>query len=158
VKALDAWHTMNTKRESPRLTKHQTRVLAALFVLTERHNCRWWSRDAIGRIVQAGGFHDVIQVATMRALKRLGLVRTEDSAWPEEVRQSVRCNCACYQWGLTDAGEAFAFSLSARWSPETEQRIANSLVARPAYERHDEDEGPRYEDRDDENEEEWWQK
>jgi len=128
----------------PRLTKHQARVLAALRVLSERHGCQWWSRSDIGRIVQSGGFHDIIQVRTMRVLKELGLIQTEDSAWPDEIRAIVRCNCACYQWGLTDAGQEVASGLSIRWDGDTEKRIASALVPRPYYERRDEDDMPWY--------------
>ena len=129
------------------LTPHQRRILAALRALSHKHACPWWSRDAVGEIVGAGGFHQTIQVRTMVALKRLGLVHTEDSAWPENVRNIVRCNCACFHWGLTEKGRALAEAMMIRWSEEVELRIARAYPGLRAFARRDEgEEFEEYED------------
>jgi len=86
----------------------------------------------------------VIQVKTMRMLKELDLIQTEDSSWPDEVRRLVRCNCACCQWGLTDLGRDMVATMNVRWSSATEKRIASAYSGRPQYDRVDEDEFPQY--------------
>lgn len=97
-------------------TKHQKRVLAALLALERTHNHSWWSRDAIGAVVRAGGFHAIIQNNTMDRLREGGLVQWESESWTPEVRSLIRCNCACHNWGLTDEGRAAAESLYIRLS------------------------------------------
>ncbi len=122
------------------LTRHQRTILGALRALTEAHGNRWWSRDAIGQIVCAGGFHQTIQTRSMIVLKQLGLVQTEDSAWPDEIRNMVRCTCACHEWGLTEAGETRANRMEIRWSAEIGEKIAQAFPGWSADRRHDEGE------------------
>lgn len=105
------------------LTKHQTRVLAALLALERAHSRRWWGRDAIGCVVGAGGYHGVIQRRTMLALSAASLVLLEVESWPAETRRLVHCNCAAYRWGLTDAGRVIAERLAIRWPADSEKRI-----------------------------------
>jgi hypothetical protein len=125
-----------------KLTRHQQRILAALRALTERHGCRWWPREAIGRVVF--GFGPRVQLRSMSALKRLGLVQTEHSAMPCEIRDVVRCNCACWHWGLTEAGRQLAASMRIVWSAERETHIKGASVYAVSPERqHDEDEARR---------------
>lgn len=57
-----------------KLTKHQKRILAALLELERRYSHCWWSRDSIGQVVGAGGYHSVIQKRTILSLSELGLV------------------------------------------------------------------------------------
>ena len=45
-------------------------------------------RDEIGCIVDAGGYHQVLQLATVHALKIAGLIQTERSTWPEQGRRT----------------------------------------------------------------------
>lgn len=132
-----------------KLSPHQQRVLAALLALEEQHGLRWWDREAIGHVVGAGGYHQVIQRATMRVLKQAGLIITEWTAMPEEVRPYVRCGCSSYEWGLTDAGRAVATSLNIRWTGEAAERLANV----PVYDcRHlDDDEWPWFRDDEDDD-------
>ena len=106
-----------------KLTAHQTRVMAALWALTVEHQCRWWSRDDVGNVVGAGGYHQVIQLGTMARLKAAGLVQTERSSWPAEVQQLVRCGCACFSWGLTAAGRELAKGLNVRMDDAARERI-----------------------------------
>ena len=107
-----------------KLTAHQTRVMAALWALTVEHQCRWWSRDDVGAVVGAGGYHQVIQLGTMARLKAAGLVQTERSSWPAEVRQLVHgCNCAGFSWGLTAAGRELAKGLNVRMDDAARERI-----------------------------------
>jgi hypothetical protein len=98
----------HTRSQSDDLTPHQRRVLAALFALEQMHQVRWWSRDEIGKVVAAGGYHDTIQRRTIAVLKERDLIQTERSSWPEEVRALVRCGCGRCTWGLTDAGRHVA--------------------------------------------------
>lgn len=107
----------------PRLTDHQKRVLAALLALEEKHGCRWWTRDQIGDVVAAGGFHQVIQVSTISRLKQHGLVQTEWRSWPEETQRLVRVNCAGHYWGLTGYGEEVARGLAIRWPAKAIKRV-----------------------------------
>jgi len=120
-------------------TLHQQRVLAALLALEQEHQCRWWSRHAIGNVVGAGGYHATIQNVAMRALKRLGLVQTERSAWPPEVRDAVRCGCACFYWGLTERGRQAARDVPFHWTPSAIGKVNSAVEARPQRPR-DEDE------------------
>lgn len=131
-----------------KLTTHQKRILAAMNELNIAHNLRWWDRESIGRVVGAGGFHNVIQIKSMTALKSLGLVMTERESWSEEVRQTVQCGCAQYEWGLTEQGESIAKELSVRWSDEAKASIIWCGIEKKIRE-HVQD-GPPYERR-------WWQ-
>lgn len=92
-----------------------------LLALEGKHGIRWWNRDAIGSVVQAGGFHNVIQTRTMLKLSDLSLVLLEVESWPKETRQLVACNCAAYTWGLTDAGRSLAETFKIRWTGEPEK-------------------------------------
>jgi len=109
-----------------RLSDHQKRVLAALLELELAHDWRWWGRYAIGYVVDAGGYHQTLQLATVAALKAGGLIQTERSSWPAEVVQLVRCNCGCGHWGLTNKGRTKARTLRVLWSAEARERIANA--------------------------------
>lgn len=106
-----------------KLTTHQKRIIAAMYELGAAHSLRWWSRDSIGSVVDAGGYHQIIQVRSMEALHDHGMVITERESWPEDVRRLVQCNCACFQWGLTAPGVAIAEDLNVRWSEEAKQSI-----------------------------------
>lgn len=105
------------------LTIHQKRVLAALLALERKHDWPWWSRDAIGQVVQAGGYHQTIQRSTMVRLRDAGLVLVEAESWSGETRALVRCGCACHNWGLTEAGRETLEELRIRLSKETLRRI-----------------------------------
>lgn len=122
-----------------KLTKHQARVLAALLGLWERHGCRWWSRHAIGGVVLAGGYHDVIQRRTMIALEAAGLVMLEYESWPPEIRLAVRCNCAFHFWGLTAAGEELARGLKIVWTREAARGIEAAKITDWMGRHHDDD-------------------
>jgi hypothetical protein len=110
-----------------KLTTHQTHVLLALHGLEQRRSIRWWNRYAIGSVVYAGGYHQVIQIRTMDALKRAGLVQTERSSWPAHVQEIVRCSCACAEWGLTDAGRRIVERIPVRWTEKAEKAIATAF-------------------------------
>lgn len=112
-----------TREGSIDLTKHQRRVLAALLALERKHDLRWWSRDDIGSVVDAGGYHNVIQRTTIAKLKELGLVQTERSSWPEDTQKLVRCNCGVCDWGLTELGRSVAEGLLIKLPKETMARI-----------------------------------
>lgn len=109
-----------------KLTDHQKRVLSSLLNLERRHVRRWWSREAIGCVVGAGGFHDVIQKRTMLTLSAASLVMLEVESWPKEVRRLVTCNCAAYRWGLTDAGRQAAEAIPIRMTDDAEKRLADA--------------------------------
>ena len=104
-------------------TAHQTRVLAALLALQRFHGRRWWSRSAIGEVIRAGGYHDVIQRSTIRRLKEAGLVWLERDSWPAKVRKLIRCRCGRHCWGLTRKGAAAARKLRVAWPPDIETRL-----------------------------------
>jgi hypothetical protein len=134
---------MTTQRDcSDRLTPHQRRVLAALLALEESHHWTWWTRDAIGYVVGAGGFHGTIQIKTISILKRAGLVQTERSSWNQATRDKVGCNCAYWHWGLTAAGLKAAASAPVRWPEDALERVRRSDCY-GNFEPRDEDEGPR---------------
>lgn len=105
------------------LTPHQKRVLAAMLALERRYEHRWWSRDTIGQVVDAGGYHQTIQRSTMERLYEAGLVMLEAESWSEEVQELVRCNCSCHNFGLTDAGKAAAESLLIKLTPANQRAI-----------------------------------
>lgn len=107
-----------------KLTTHQKRILAVLLELERRYSWKWWSRDAIGQVVGAGGYHAVIQKRTILLLSGFGLVLLEVESWPSETRKLVHCNCACYRWGLTDAGRTLAETIKVRWPEDAEKRFA----------------------------------
>jgi hypothetical protein len=111
-----------------KLTPHQKRILATLVALESEHFHAWWSREAIGSVVAAGGYHQVIQKRTMLALSELGLVLLEVESWPREVRELVSCVCAAYQWGLTEPGRALAMEIydRTRWSAEARASIKDA--------------------------------
>jgi hypothetical protein len=111
-----------------KLTDHQKRVLAAILALEEKHGCRWWSRDAIGSIVEAGGYHQVIQKSTIRILKLAGLVMTERSGFSPEVLQAIRCTCGCHYWGLTELGRQTAQSIGVKWSEHSRKRVEEARI------------------------------
>jgi len=106
-----------------KLSKHQTRVLAALFAIQRKHEWRWWGRAAIGEVVKAGGFHDVIQSRTMLRLRELGLVMLERQSWPPDVQRLVRCSCGMWRWGLTQAGAELADTLRVAWPADIDKRL-----------------------------------
>ena len=133
------------KSQQMKITAHQQRVLAAIRALEVAHDLPWWPRYEIGRVVGAGGYHGVIQVRTMGALKGMGLVRTEWSSWPKEVAALVRCSCACAQWGLTEEGRSLADSFNVRWSQATANRVKGVCKPQPGW-LHDEDEDPEDDD------------
>lgn len=108
-----------------KLTPHQKKIIGALLALETQHDWHWWSCRSIGRIVQAGGRHSTIQTRTMRLLFKLGLVITQAHSWTEESVDQVRCGCATYHWGLTDAGRTAAGDLTFRLPEETRQRLAS---------------------------------
>lgn len=120
---------------------HQKRVVAALLALEQRHAWRWWPRAAIGQVVQARGFHRVIQISTMHALRDRGLVCTLRSELPAEVRRWVRCGCCCGEWGLTASGRNMAQAFRVHWAADTKQRIEQCAVY--AIDWCDDDEGDR---------------
>jgi hypothetical protein len=124
-----------------KLTIHQKRVLAAMLALARQRGERFWSRDSIGQVVGSSGYHAIIQRKTMAALKALGLVQTERSAWPASVAAAVRCPCACCFWGLTAAGTALAETLPVRMSEASLVAVANCRDYWD-YMLHDEDEPP----------------
>lgn len=130
-----------TSNDRP-LSKHQKRVIAALFALEQVHGTRWWNRHAIGYVVAAGGYHDVIQIKTIAVLKEVGLVQTERSSWTEDVQSLVRCNCASYQWGLTDAGLGVARDLQLSWTEEFQKRVHEAKTYNWQGCQRDEDEPP----------------
>jgi hypothetical protein len=113
-----------------KLTAHQKRILAAMLALETRHKRAWWPREAIGHVVAAGGYHQVIQKRSMLALSGLGLVLLEVESWPREVRQLVHCDCAAYCWGLTDGGRDRATSLvfDIRWPDKAQKAIATATL------------------------------
>lgn len=142
----------DTLQQSPELTKHQRRVLAALLALERTHDLRWWDRESIGHVVAAGGYHDVIQRQTIAKLKQLGLVQTERSSWPEQVQQLVGCVCAAAMWGLTDAGRQVAESLLIKLPPETMKRVdwqGFHATIRTQCDRWDDSDSPRHRDEED---------
>ena len=109
-----------------KLSTHQKRVLAALLELEAAYQWRWWSRDAIGYVVAAGGYHETLQIPTIAALKSGGLIQSERSSWPLEVQRLVRCNCGCHQWGLTNRGRTKARALNVLWDDAGRERIAKA--------------------------------
>jgi hypothetical protein len=113
-----------------KLTPHQKRILATLVALESEHFHAWWSREAIGSVVAAGGYHQVIQKRTMLALSELGLVLLEVESWPREVRELVSCVCAAYQWGLTEPGRALAMEIydRTRWTAEARDLIKQARL------------------------------
>lgn len=113
-----------------KLSPHQKRILAAIVALESEHLHAWWSREAIGSVVVAGGFHQVIQKRTMLALSELGLVLLEVESWPREVRLLVSCVCASYQWGLTEPGRALAFEIHdrTRWTAESRALVKDAGI------------------------------
>lgn len=125
-----------------RLSTHQQRVLAALLALEQAHGWSWWSRDTIGHVVAAGGYHGTIQRKTMAALKAGGLVQTERSSWPEAVRTQIRCTCACCMWGLTGIGRERAQALKIRWPEDATQRVQEVRFHDHSTHWTDEDEPP----------------
>lgn len=94
-----------------RPTKHQQRILAAVLALESRHGLRWWSTYPMGTVIGV-----TVQKYSLKILERMGLVQTEASSWPSEVRNLVRCPCAWMAWGLTTAGRTAAEALAVRWS------------------------------------------
>ncbi len=106
-----------------KLTDHQKRVLAAILALEKAHGLRWWDRASIGMVVGAGGYHETIQLKTIAALKKHGLVYSERSSWPESVTQLVKCGCSIFNWGLTQAGRDIAVTLKICWSDEALKRL-----------------------------------
>ncbi len=127
---------MTTNQRKP--TPHQQRVLAALLRLEAEHGWAWWPRAYIGEVVGAGGFHRVIQIKTMAALKAAGLVQTERSFWPEKIRLIIRCGCACCEWGLTPAGREWATSNPLRWPADAIEDVER-LGFHCSHEPRDED-------------------
>lgn len=144
------------------LSQHQKRVLAALHALEDRHHWAWWPREAIGVVVDAGGYHATIQRGTIRRLKALGLVQTERSSWPDNVRQLVRCTCACGTWGLTHKGRVLAAKLKIAATEDFDRRLdlaklyGEHGVCSPAALR-DDDSKPWWHDNDDDDDDfnEW---
>lgn len=117
------------------LTAHQKRILAAMLALETQYGQRWWSRDAIGDVVGAGGYHRIIQVRTMHTLRDAKLVIVEAESFPPEVAAVVRCGCACHHWGLTAKGRDTAAASGVRqtdtskaamerWKHETRNNLA----------------------------------
>ncbi|MBN2024050.1 MAG: hypothetical protein JW809_14805 [Pirellulales bacterium] len=115
------------RNNAAELSRHQKRVLAALAALAKRHGWRWWSRRAIGHVVAAGEYHATIQIETIAALKRAGLVRSQCNSWSESMRRDVRCACARRLWGLTDAGARVAAQTPVVLVGDAETRIAATL-------------------------------
>jgi len=110
------------------ITLHQKRVLSALLALERAHDCDWWSREAIGRVVGAGGYHQVIQMSTIDRLRDAGLVKREADSWTEETRQLVRCNCGYHHFGLTDAGREAAEELLIKVTPEGQKWLEYAKI------------------------------
>lgn len=110
------------------MTDHQKRILAAMLELERRHGLQWWSRDAIGSVVGAGGYHSIIQKRTMLAMSAESFVLLEVESWPAATRKLVRCNCAAYRWGLTEAGRNIAASMSIRWTERAIKAIGTAKV------------------------------
>jgi hypothetical protein len=135
---------MTMTSQSPKLSNHQKRVLAALVALEDAHGWRWWPRHAIGVVVGAGGFHDTIQLGTMHRLKLAGLVQTERASWPQHVAERVTCNCACGNWGLTLAGRELADSLRVKITADVERIVLSCKIFGRHFTAHDEDEPPPY--------------
>jgi hypothetical protein len=129
---------------------HRQRILAALLALENAHRWNWWSRDAIGHVVAAGGFHATIQLVSMGALKRAGLVQTERSSWSKRQQALTRCNCACHHWGLTDAGRHAAQAVNVRWTAGWLDRLRIAGFECSFFFRDEDDwRGPRDDDDDD---------
>ena len=151
-----------------KLSPHQQRVIAALWALTVEHQCRWWSRDDVGLVVGAGGYHQVIQLGTMARLKAAGLVQTERSSWPAEVQQLVRCGRACFSWGLTAAGRELAKTLRVQMDEAARARLetARTNAILRHREKFDEDEAmarcpkaiAERMEREEDDAEEWWKR
>ncbi len=135
------------------LTPHRKRVLAAMLALERTHGWSWWSQDAIGHVVNAGGYHQIIQKRTIETLQELGLVMSQARSWSPEMVAECRCGCACHRYGLTDAGREVAEDLYIRLTDDTRKRMADMLVACElinfterglARENDDEDDDERY--------------
>jgi hypothetical protein len=105
------------------LTLHQKKVLGALLALEQQYQWAWWDRDAIGAVVDAGGFHQIIQQKTIDKLRERGLVQSQASHWPAKVQALVRCGCACHYFGLTEAGRAAANEITFRITEDVRQRL-----------------------------------
>ncbi len=88
-------------------------------MLEATYGVRWWTRDRIGQVVCAGGFHAVIQLTTIRLLKQAGLVQTERSSWPIQIAAAVKCSCGTWNWGLTDPGRAVAARVRMNWTADS---------------------------------------
>jgi hypothetical protein len=101
-----------------KLTQHQRRILVAMLALEVQHDCRWWSAWEIRHVVESG-----VQKRSMAALVRLGLIKTEYSSWPPEVRRAVRCTCAQHHWGLTSDGRTIAEETKTHLSAYTQNMI-----------------------------------
>jgi hypothetical protein len=87
------------------LTLHQKKVLGALLALERKYQWAWWDRDAIGAVVDAGGFHQIIQQTTIDKLRDLGLVQSQAAAneitfrITEDVRQRLdHCRLHAINW------------------------------------------------------------
>lgn len=104
-------------------SKHQQRILATLLALESRHGCRWWSTYPMGTVIGV-----TVQKLSLRRLEQMGLVQTEASNWPSEVRNLVRCPCAWMAWGLTTAGRTAAEALPVCWSDRSLNCIEQVVV------------------------------
>ncbi len=133
---------MSTTQARQKLSNHQQRVLVALLALEQAHGWAWWPRHAIGVVVGAGGFHDTIQLKTITALKKAGLVQTERTSWPAELAARVTCNCACGNWGLTPDGRELAQSFKVRMDADTERIVLSCKIYGRWFKLVDEDEVP----------------
>ena len=131
-------------------SSHQRKVLATLLALETEHAWQWWPRCAIGHVIDAGGYHGTIQLKTMSILKDAGLVMTERTSWDVETRATVRCNCACWAWGLTAAGREMARSMKVGWPADSIVRMREAKYhANIISSLRDEDEPPPGRDQDD---------
>lgn len=116
------------KTSKPKLSRHQKRIIASIAMIHDLMGHRWWSRMVIGEVVQAGGFHDVIQTRTMLKLREMGLVMLERQSWPPEVQALVRCTCGMFHWGLTEAGVELAKTIPVSWTNEIRDRIRSATL------------------------------
>lgn len=105
------------------LTLHQKKVLGALLALEHFFEWAWWDRDAIGAVVDAGGFHQIIQQATIDRLIEAGHVQCQASTWSPEQIAEVRCGCALHHFGLTETGRAAAHEITFRVTDDMRARI-----------------------------------
>lgn len=123
------------------ITPHQSRILLVLRALEETHGQRWWSRNAIGHVLN--DYYRAVNVASMAALKKRTLVCTERSTWTEELDKSVRCRCAWHEWGLTAMGRTIAIAQPVKWSKELLERIHTPYPSGNEHFRCDEDDAVR---------------